>query len=84
MEVGDNGKAVTGDSAYSEGKFIFDQGVPALSYEAAAFSATMAFAPISNEAAVMPDSITDYGDSSMYDGIHGSAPLSMAASRSAM
>lgn len=77
VEVGDNGKAVTGDSAYSEGKFIFDQGVPALSYEAAAFSATMAFAPISNEAAVMPDSITDYGDSSMYDGIHGSAPLSI-------
>ena len=44
----------------------------------------MAFAPISSEAAVMPDSITDYGDGSIYDGIHGSAPLSMAASRSAM
>lgn len=37
----------------------------------------MAFAPISNEAVIMPDSITDYGDSSMYDGIHGSAPLSI-------
>ena len=37
----------------------------------------MAFAPISSEAAVMPDSITDYGDGSIYDGIHGSAPLSI-------
>ena len=37
----------------------------------------MAFAPISSEAAVMPDGITDYGDSSIYDGIHGSAPLSI-------
>ncbi|MCD8162557.1 MAG: hypothetical protein LUE09_03730 [Synergistaceae bacterium] len=77
VEVGDDGRAVTGDSAYSEGNFTFDHGATALSYEAAAFAATMDFAPISNEAVIMPDSITDYGDSSMYDGIHGSAPLSI-------
>lgn len=45
--------------------------------DTASLMMAMAFAPISNEAAVMPDSITDYGDSSMYDGIHGSAPLSI-------
>ena len=44
--------------------------------DTASLMMAMAFAPISNEAAVMPDSITDYGDSSIYDGIHGSEPLS--------
>ncbi|WP_455599887.1 VCBS domain-containing protein [Cloacibacillus sp.] len=45
--------------------------------DTASLMMAMAFAPLSYEAPVMPDSITDYGDSSMYDGIHGSAPLSI-------
>lgn len=45
--------------------------------DTASLMMAMAFAPISSEAAVMPDSITDYGDGSIYDGIHGSAPLSI-------
>ena len=45
--------------------------------DTASLMMAMAFAPISNEAAIMPDSITDYGDSSMYDGIHGSTPFSI-------
>ena len=45
--------------------------------DTASLMMAMAFAPISSEAVIMPDSITDYGDGSIYDGIHGSAPLSI-------